>query len=166
MLQAPLEVWNWSCCTCHECSFQGWVLWSCMCFWLMQAMLSICWITKLLCGLSESLAHQWQMPSLISVGIWSILLVDASYTLETFTFGDTQIKKTTEGKPHLGAGLGSSPFFTELYVRVKAERWCEELQLLSPFFRPIRKLPMHMIWWKNGPIWWGELRTLALLSNL
>ena len=49
----------------------------------------------------------------------------------TSVFGDTQVTITSEGKPHLGAALGSSSF-TEIYVKAKVEKWSEELlQLCS-----------------------------------
>ena len=46
-------------------------------------------------------------------------------------FGDTHIKSTSDGKPHLGAALGTTPSFTELFVKCKVEQWSEELLLLS-----------------------------------
>ena len=47
-------------------------------------------------------------------------------------FGDTQVKITSEGRPHLGAALSTTSSFPELYVKCKVERWCEELlQLCS-----------------------------------
>ena len=49
----------------------------------------------------------------------------------TTVFGDTQIKITSEGRPHLGAALGTTSSFSELYVNCKVERWSEELLLLS-----------------------------------
>ena len=42
------------------------------------------------------------------------------------TFGDTQVMITTDGKPHLGAALGTTSF-TELHVKNKVEKWSEEL---------------------------------------
>ena len=41
-------------------------------------------------------------------------------------FGDTQINITTEGRPHLGAPLGSSSFVQQFVAR-KVETWCKEL---------------------------------------
>ena len=46
-------------------------------------------------------------------------------------FGDTHIKITSDGKPHLRAALGTTPSFTELFVKCKVEQWSEELLLLS-----------------------------------
>ena len=47
-------------------------------------------------------------------------------------FGDTQVKITSEGRPHLGAALSTTSSFPELYVKCKVERWCEKLlQLCS-----------------------------------
>ena len=45
-------------------------------------------------------------------------------------FGDTEVKITADGKSHLGASLGTTSF-TELYVKNKVEKWCEELLHLS-----------------------------------
>ena len=45
-------------------------------------------------------------------------------------FGNTDIKITAVGKPHLGAALGSLAF-TEAYVRDKVELWSQELLRLS-----------------------------------
>lgn len=45
-------------------------------------------------------------------------------------FGDTQVKITCEGHPHLGAPLGS-PEYVSKYVREKIQEWSKELKLLS-----------------------------------
>jgi hypothetical protein len=49
----------------------------------------------------------------------------------TSVFGDTQIQITSDGRPYLGAALGPTSSFTELYVKSKVEKWSEELLLLS-----------------------------------
>lgn len=45
----------------------------------------------------------------------------------TSVFGDTQVKITSDGKPHLGAALSTTSSFAELYVKCKVEKWREEL---------------------------------------
>ena len=45
-------------------------------------------------------------------------------------FGNTNINITTEGRPHLGAPLGSSKFVQQ-FVANKVETWCGKLQYLS-----------------------------------
>ena len=45
-------------------------------------------------------------------------------------FGDTDVKITSDGKPHLGAVLGTSSF-TKLYVKSKVETLSEELDKLA-----------------------------------
>ena len=55
------------------------------------------------------------------------LIVKASYLPEAQTvFEDTQINITSQGKPHLGAPLGS-PEYTEMFVKNKVQTWSEEL---------------------------------------
>ena len=49
----------------------------------------------------------------------------------TSVFSDTKIKITTDGKPYLGASLGTTPSFTVLHAKSKVEKWSEELQCLS-----------------------------------
>ena len=60
-----------------------------------------------------------------------LVVKEIHHSTATSVFGDTQIKITTEGKPHLGAALGTSPSFTKLYVKGKVDKWSEELSLLS-----------------------------------
>ena len=60
-----------------------------------------------------------------------LVVKDNHCSTATSVFGDTQVQITTEGKPHLGAALGTSPFFTKLYVKGKVDKWAEELSLLS-----------------------------------
>ena len=45
-------------------------------------------------------------------------------------FGDTGVKITSEGRPHLGAPLGS-PDYVSQYVSEKVQQWSKELKLLS-----------------------------------
>ena len=45
-------------------------------------------------------------------------------------YGDTEVKITDDGKPHLGAALGTSSF-TKLYVKSKVEKLSEELTTLA-----------------------------------
>jgi len=60
-----------------------------------------------------------------------LVVKDNHCSTATSVFGDTQVQITTEGKPHLGAALGTSPSFTKLYVKSKVDKWAEELSLLS-----------------------------------
>ena len=48
-------------------------------------------------------------------------------------FSGTNVKITSDGKPHLGAALGTSSSFAKNYVQCKVEQWCEELQELCSF---------------------------------
>ena len=45
-------------------------------------------------------------------------------------FGDTQVKITSEGHPHLGVPLGS-PEYVSKYVCERIQEWLKELKLLS-----------------------------------
>ncbi len=45
-------------------------------------------------------------------------------------FRNNQINITSAGRPHLGAGLGSTDFINQ-HVNAKVTSWCEELQQLS-----------------------------------
>ena len=59
------------------------------------------------------------------------LLTKDGHQSKAATFwGETGVNISSEGKPHLGAALGTSTF-TELHVRGKVEKWCEELSHLS-----------------------------------
>ena len=60
-----------------------------------------------------------------------LVVKDNHCSTATSVFGDTQVQITREGKPHLGAALGTSPSFTKLYVKGKVDKWAEELSLLS-----------------------------------
>ena len=60
-----------------------------------------------------------------------LIIKECHRSTATSVFGDTQIKLTSDGKPHLGAALGTTSSFTELYVKCKVEKWSEELLLLS-----------------------------------
>ena len=48
----------------------------------------------------------------------------------TAVFGDTSVQVTTEGRPYLGAPLGS-PAYVSQFVREKVDQWSKELSLLS-----------------------------------
>ena len=59
------------------------------------------------------------------------LLTKDGHQSKAATFwGETGVNISSEGKPHLGAVLGTSTF-TELHVRGKVEKWCGELSHLS-----------------------------------
>ena len=59
-----------------------------------------------------------------------LLTKDGHQSKAATFFGETGVNISSEGKPHLGAALGTSTF-TELHVRGKVEKWCEELSHLS-----------------------------------
>ena len=45
-------------------------------------------------------------------------------------FGDMEVRITREGRPHLGAPLGS-PYYVSQYVSENVQQWSKELKLLS-----------------------------------
>ena len=47
-----------------------------------------------------------------------------------FSFGNTQVNITTEGKPHLGAALGTQSYIDQ-YVAHKVQLWSSELKRIS-----------------------------------
>ena len=51
-------------------------------------------------------------------------------TKATAVFSNTDVKVTSEGRPHLGAALGTREY-TENYVRTKVTEWSEELVTLA-----------------------------------
>ena len=59
-----------------------------------------------------------------------LITKECHHSTASSTFGDTQVMITTDGKPHLGAALGTTSF-TELHVKNKVEKWSEELLHLS-----------------------------------
>lgn len=53
-----------------------------------------------------------------------------TFTLASTLFKDTSVQITTDGKPHLGAALGTQSFI-ETYVTHKVEQWSNEVKHLS-----------------------------------
>ena len=59
------------------------------------------------------------------------LVIKKEYESKAITiFGDTQVKITSEGRPHLGAPLGS-PVYVSNFISEKVQQWSKELKLLS-----------------------------------
>ena len=59
------------------------------------------------------------------------LVIKKEFQLEATTiFGNTQVKITSEGRPHLGAPLGC-PEYVSKFVSEKIQQWSKELKLLS-----------------------------------
>ena len=59
------------------------------------------------------------------------LVVKAEHARELFAgTGITGINVTTEGKPHLGAAIGSRSYTVE-YVADKVKKWSEEIRQLA-----------------------------------
>ena len=63
--------------------------------------------------------------------IKSWLIVKKEYNSEaTAYFGDTKVKITSEGRPHLGAPLGC-PEYVSCFITKKIQQWAKGLKLLS-----------------------------------
>ena len=63
--------------------------------------------------------------------LWLVTKPQHLETAKT-TFGGTNMNITTEGRPHLGAPLGTQKF-AQQFVTEKVTQWCEELEKLATF---------------------------------
>ncbi|KAL5505646.1 hypothetical protein EMCRGX_G007111 [Ephydatia muelleri] len=64
-----------------------------------------------------------------AVKTW-LITKEETHTRALDIFKDTQIRITKEGKPHLGAALGTSSYITE-FVKAKVKNWSLELEQLA-----------------------------------
>ena len=64
-----------------------------------------------------------------AVKTW-LITKEETHTRALDEFKDTQIRITQEGKPHLGAALGTSLYITE-FVKAKVKNWSLELEQLA-----------------------------------
>jgi len=64
-----------------------------------------------------------------AVKTW-LITKEETHTRALDIFKDMQIRITKEGKPHLGAALGTSSYITE-FVKAKVKNWSLELEQLA-----------------------------------
>ena len=59
-----------------------------------------------------------------------LITKDSYHSAATATFADTEVKVTSQGRPHLGAGIGTQEHIDH-YVQEKAQQWSQELKCLA-----------------------------------
>ena len=71
------------------------------------------------------------VPAMVIMLMRRLVTKEEFLSEATAVFGDTSVQVTTEGRPYLGAPLGSLLAYVSQFVCEKVDQWSKELSLLS-----------------------------------
>ena len=128
-----------------------------MCPWLVKCFLRVWW--EKLVSFGPSFGYHPNAPT-----TW--LITKETHLQEATTlFYGTGVNITAQGRPHLGAAIGTPSYVTE-YVTEKVEQWATELERLSVIAKTQPRAAHAALTHSLSSKWFFIMRTIPSIGNL